>query len=260
MNIDAILPAGGRLAGDFAAEAGTEVKALIEFGGRSLVERTIEILRTTGRIERIVVVGPDEVVASPAARSADAVLHSDPSNSGPTNILSGLEWLREARDGGYPDRVLIVTTDLPFLSPAAVTGFIDSCAPETDICIPLIGREQFEEAYPGSTNLFVRLQDGEWTIGCAFLVNPAAVERNRAVIERVFRARKSQIGMARLLGLPLIVRFLTRRLSIPMIERRCMTILGCSASAVRGCSVELSFDIDYVEDYRYAGERLGVGA
>jgi len=256
VRIDAILPAGGRIRGSFAGEAGTEVKALIEFGGRTLAERTIDALRGTGCIERIVVVGAEEIVSHPGVRAADAALNSDPSNSGPTNIIQGLQWLREARGGEHPDRALVVTTDLPFLSPDAVIGFIELCPEDADICVPLISREEYVTAHPGATNLFVPMRDGQWTIGCAFLVRPEAIERNRDIIERVFRARKSQIGMARLLGIGLIARFLTRRLTVPMIEERCRAILGCSARAIRGCSAELAFDVDYYEDYRYAQERL----
>lgn len=257
MELDAVLPAGGRIHGTFAEETGAEVKALIELGGASVIERTVDTLRSTGFVRKVVVIGPDELASHPSVASADAVLHSDPSNSGPTNILRGLDWLREANGGRQADRVLVVTTDLPFLTPGAISGFLYACPADADICVPLVAREEFESAYPGSSNFYVKLRDGEWTIGCAFLVNPAAIERNRDVIERVFEARKSQLRMARLLGLSLILRFLTGRLTVPLIEKRCRQILGCTACPVRGCSPALAFDIDTPEEYRYAAGQRG---
>lgn len=253
--VDAILPAGGRISGAFAEEAGVEVKALIRLGERTVMERTIETLRATGRVGRMVLIGPEEISADPASSSADAVLPATQADSGPTNIMRGLEWLHKSNGGQHSERVVILSTDLPFLTSDAIGGFFDACPPESDVCLPLISREEFEGCYPGSANEFVRLLDGEWTIGCAFLVNPEAVARNRGVIEQVFEARKSQWEMARLLGWGLVARFLAGRLTVDMIQDRCRQILGCSASAVRGCSPLLAFDIDHPEDYRYALDR-----
>ncbi len=39
---------------------------------------------------------------------------------------------------------------------------------------------------------------------------------------------------------------------MPHIEQRCLDILGCTGSGIRGLAPELAFDIDYPEDYRYA--------
>jgi len=254
-HVDAILPAAGRISGDFAAEAGAGVKALIELGGRTVLERTIAALRATGRIGRIVVIGPEEVTAHPAARAADAAL-PEGGESGPSNIRRGLEWVRDA-SGGHADRVLIVTTDLPFITPEAITRFLDACPLDLDICIPLLRREEFEARFPDFPLEYVRLRDGEWTMGCAFLVNPEAIIAHRARIEQVFALRKSQLGMMRLLGPLFIVRFLLKRLTIKDIEQRCLDILGCTGGAIHGCPPELTFDIDLPREYRYAVEHIG---
>jgi len=68
---------------------------------------------------------------------------------------------------------MIVTTDLPFLTPQAITDFLDICQPDLEICVPLIRREEFEERFPGLKIEYVRLRDGQWTMGCAFLLSPA---------------------------------------------------------------------------------------
>ena len=251
MSIDAILPAAGRIKDDFAAEVGTELKALIEIGGRTVLERTIDTLRATGRVGRIVVIGPEEVAAHPGSRSADAVL-PEGGDSGPDNIIAGLEWLRETNGGRDADRVLVVTTDLPFLTPECIAGYLDSCPEGVGICAPLVDSETFEARFPESQTMYVKLRDGRWTMGCAFLVDPAAVFANRDLIERCFQARKSQFAMAQLLGIGFILRFFAGQLAVADVEERCRGILGCSACAIRDSAPELAFDIDQVEDYRYA--------
>ena len=237
------------MSGDFARRMGTDVKALLQVGGVTLLERALETLRASGRAGRIVVIGPPEV-SRHAERLADAALPETDSGAG--NILRGLEWLRVANEGGLPERVLVLTTDLPFITAGALTGFLDACPPEKDICVPILEREEFEVRFQRSAKRYVRLRDGDWMIGCAFLINPAAIMRNQAMVTRVFAARRSHVGMARLLGPLFILRFLTRRLTVKQIENKCLELLGCTGCAIRGCAPELGFDIDYPGDYEYA--------
>lgn len=253
--LDAILPAAGRISGDFAVEAGTEIKALIPLGGRTVLERTLETLRVTGRVGRVVVIGAGEVASHPGARAAEVVL--PPDDSGPANIFRGLEWLYQANGGRHAERVAILTTDLPFVTPQAITDFLDAGPKEADACVPLVTRREFEARFPGAEIDYVRLRDGEWTMGCVFLVEPRALIRIRPAIERAFAARKSQLTMARLLGPLFILRFLARRLTVAHIEERCLKLFGCAGRAVRGCAPELAFDIDLPQDYRYAAARSG---
>lgn len=252
MKIDAVLPAGGRIKGPLARQMGTEVKALLPVGGRPMLVRTLAAVRATGRIGRIAVIGPPEV-APQAAPFADTVLPEG--ESGAANILRGLEWV-QAANGGSTERLLILTTDLPFLTPEAICGFLDRCPPDRDICVPVLEREELRARFPGYRGRTVPLRDGAWAIGCAFLVNPEAMTRNQRLVTRVFAARRSQLAMARLLGPGFILRFLTRRLALPEIEAKCLRMLGCSGAAVRGCAPELGFDIDYPADYAYAREVL----
>lgn len=250
---DVILPAAGRISGEFAAETGTEVKALIELAGQTVIERTLEAVRATGRVARVVVVGPAELTGHPSVRSADVVLPEGA--SAPDNVFQALEWLR-SDCGQHSPRVLIVTTDLPFLNATALTQFIESCPPEPDVCLPVIDRHAFEARFPGSVNEYVRLRDGEWTLGCAMLVRPQVVAGNRLYLERVFAARKSQLGMAMLLGMPFIIRFLTGRLTVEHIERRAGQLIRATGVAIEGCSPDLAYDIDRIEHYHYARQQL----
>jgi hypothetical protein len=245
MSIDVVLPAGGRLKGAFATEAGAEVKALISLGGETVLARTLRVLRETGRVRRLVVIAP----AGVSDPGADVVLPE--AATGPDNILLGLRWLQE-QEGGASERVLLLTTDLPFLTPRALTDFLDACPAHLDLCAPLVSRAAFEARFPGHDIEFVRLRDGEWTLGCAYLLDPAAIIANQSHIARVFAARKSQLRMARLLGPGFILRFLLRRLAVPDIADRAAQILGCSMAAVPDSPPELAFDIDRPSEYRYA--------
>src|SRR2546427_437783 len=151
--VDAVLPAGGRISGDFAAEAGAKVKALIRFGEVTLLDRAITTLRECGSIGRIVVIGPE--ACREAASLADGFVQE--ADSGPENIRRGLAWL------GSSHRVLVLTTDLPFVSAQAINAFLNACPESADISVPALTRQQYESRFPDSPAVYLRLRDGEWT-------------------------------------------------------------------------------------------------
>ena len=94
-------------------------------------------------------------------------------------------------------------------------------------------------------------------MGSVFLVRPAALLANRSRLDSVFAARKSQIGMVRLLGVRFVLGFALRRLSVQDIERRCGELLGCRACAVDGAPAELAFDVDLPEELRWVRQSAG---
>jgi hypothetical protein len=91
--------------------------------------------------------------------------------------------------------------------------------------------------------------------GSIFFIGRAARVPLRAVAGRFFEARKSAIGMARLLGAPLLARYLLRRLRIADVEQRARATLGVRAAAVRDAAPSLTYDVDTLADYRYACAR-----
>ena len=256
--VDVILPAGGKITGEFARIAGQEIKALISLQNVTLLRRAIEVLRETGRIDRIVVVGPDATRAEAESAGADAALPEG--DSGPANFFRGLDWLEQnsassavsINDGKKEHRVLIVATDLPFLTADSIIRFLDACPPDADISVPVMSQAAMEARFPALPGAYVPLIEGPITTGCAFLIRPEALRRNRARIEAIFAARKNQLAMARLLGFGFILRYVLRRLSVRDIETQCCRILDCSGAAILDAAPELAFDMDTPEEYEYA--------
>jgi GTP:adenosylcobinamide-phosphate guanylyltransferase len=253
-HFDVLLPAAGRISGDYAQAAGHEIKALVKMGGCSVLERTIAALRETNRVARIAVIGPREMESHEDVRAADLFVLEG--TSGPDNVFRGLEKL--GYDAGNHARVLAVTTDLPFLSAPALNAFLDAsdAFQEADICLPTVEKRAFERAFPESCGEYVRLRDGSWTLGCAFLFRASVVAQIRPHAEAAFEARKNQLAMARLLGPMFIARFLTRRLDIPHVQTACERTLNCSGRVIKDAAPELAFDIDTLKDFRYATEKL----
>lgn len=253
---DAILPAGGTIGPEFAEKVGARVKALIPIGGQTVLGRTLDALEATGLVARTVVIGPDEVLESPDGLRATHRL--PPGETGPDNIFRGLDLL--LAENPATEKVLVVTTDLPFLTGEVLRDFIERCPADRDICVPLIREQEFHRRFPGTDATFVTLRDDAWTTGCAYLMDVKAMRRAKPHIDRVFENRKSKMGMARLLGPGFVLKWLTKRLTLSDVEAKITSILGCTGAAVTGAAPELTFDIDYPEDYDYAVRFAAGGA
>lgn len=246
---DAVLPAGGRIEGAFAARVGTEIKALIRFEGETILSRTIRTLRDTGRIRQIIIIAPDEALREAERCGADVFLPEKP--TGTENILSGLSHVAQTHN----QIALVVPTDLPFLTTDALMPVIDWKS-AADILVPIVHRSDFEAAFSGVQSLYVPLHEGEMTLGCAFRLDPHAILRNQPALEQIFNARKSNLAMAKLLGGGFILRYLTKRLSVRHIEQRCQAILNCTGQALLNAPAALAYDIDTHEDYEFACRHL----
>ena len=245
---DAILPAGGSIDPEFARAVGTDRKALIEVGGQTILARTLEALHSTGRIATTVLIGPDAVTASDSASGATIKIAER--DSGPANIMAGLQALEKRH--GPRNRVVVVTTDLPFITSESIVSVLDRCTPEIDILVPICTQAAYQMAFPNSTSTFIRLRDHGYTHGGMYVLDPDALRRAMPMIDRLFQNRKSKLGMAKLLGPVLLAKFLRKTLSIDDVEAKAMSLLNLKGRAYRDAPPELAYDIDDLEDYEYA--------
>jgi GTP:adenosylcobinamide-phosphate guanylyltransferase len=237
----AVITAGGRVDGEFARAIGTPVKALAPLGGSTFLHRTIAALRGIG-VERIAVVGGDEVRAACSA-TVERVIgeHS-----------SGAENLRRALHAWDQDTSLLyLTSDMPFIDAASLRAFLDAAPPQT-IALPLTEWPDFTRRFPAAPPFGITLCGERVVNGGAFLIPAHAHARIESFAMRFFDARKSPLAMARLTGPALLLQFVFKRLSIAKLEQHATRLLGVPARAVRGAPPELAYDVDVLEEYRYA--------
>jgi CTP:molybdopterin cytidylyltransferase MocA len=239
----AVVTSGGRVDGAFAAAIGSPVKALAPLGAGRLIDPVLLALRDCGIAEVAVVAGP-EVAAHLAGTAARIIAAAD---DGATNVLRAL-------DAWPPGDLVFTASDLPFVRAADLAAFL-AASRDCDLTMPLAAGAAYEAAFPGAPPHVTALGAKRIANGSVFFIAAAAREPLRAVAGRFFDARKSLIGMARLLGPALLLRFLVRRLQIADVERRAQQALGIEAVAIRDAAPGLCFDVDTLADYRYACER-----
>jgi CTP:molybdopterin cytidylyltransferase MocA len=244
MECAAAITAGGRVDGDFARTIGTDVKALAPFCGATLLSRTIAALRELG-IGRIAVIGGAEVRA---ACAGDVENFVEESASGSENLLRALH----AWDDATP--LLYLTSDMPFITSHALRTFVNA-VPSGTLALPLTEWPQFQSRFPGAPPFGITLAGEKVVNGGAFMIPPGAAGNIEQFAVRFFDARKSIWQMARLTGPVLLAQFVFRRLGVAQLETHAGRLLGIPARAIRNAPPELAYDVDVLEEYRYALER-----
>jgi len=247
--IGALILAGSENTGALAACSGEPYEALIPAGGRPMIEYVRDALRGTGRIGRTVVVGPERELAGMFPPDVSFV----PPGPRLMDVLAGAM----ARFDGAR-RVLIATADIPLLTAAAVSAFLDACGDMSrDIYYPVIGNRCIEERYPGCVRTYIPFREGIFTGGNLFLVNPAVIPKCAQRGQAFLEARKSPWRLSRLVGPGFLIRFLLHRVSLPETEASMTRLLGVSGRVVVVDYPEIGVDVDKPGDLALVRRVLG---
>jgi molybdopterin-guanine dinucleotide biosynthesis protein A len=241
--VDAVVLTSGRIDGEYARAAGTTIKALARAGGRTLVQHGLAALQDAPGVRRICVVGPEEV-----RPFIDDHLWQPEAGSALENVLAGIEQLAPEEEA----RVLICGSDLPVVDARSIQDFVDRAPAAADACMPVVKKEAYAALFPGSSCSFVQLAGGAMTGGNQFLLRVSALREHVPLMRELFQQRKSALGMARVLGAPVVWKFVTGRLTMPGLVARLSELTGCHCEAVIDCRPELAFDIDDYFNLRYA--------
>jgi len=245
---DAIILAGGTIEeDDLRQEAGVDYKALIPLAGQPMLEYVLRAFRDATRVGRIVVVGPPILKSHPAAQLADIVLEEAATRA--ENLFLGIEALPEA------DRILMATADTPLLTPAIVDELLEQ-APVCDICYPFVAKETVLKDFGERKWVFVKLRDGSFTGSSMALFRPAAFQQIRPLVEQVFGAHRDHMKVARLFGLPFLLRSSAGWITVPEIEAHVSRVVGLDCRGYLARHAELAFDVDHLGDISFALRRL----
>lgn len=246
-----VVPAGGKIEGRYAKEAGTSFRCNVPIGASKtpVLQRVVSALRGVAELSIITVAAPAE-----AGQTADGVNIWRPAgSSGPESIRNALN----ESDLGQP--ILICMSDLPFLTSMAVRDFVNRADPTADITLGLVRASDYDTSYPKSPrSVYLSLHEvGPVTLAGLFLASKESLDRLEPWTNRTFDARKSLLGSAGLLGPGTVIELLFRRLRLKSLVDRGHLLTGLTFDVITGVAPELAFDIDTIEDYEYANARIG---
>lgn len=244
--IPAIVLAGDKKMDELTQHCGVTSKALIPIAGQPMVKRVVDVLRQCERVDQVVVMGwatVQSVLRGTAVIEAGATLSE--------NIQRGYAAL------GKPERALVMTCDVPLITPEAIDHFIaESLRSGADIAYPIVTREVCEKRFPTGKRTYAKLVDGTFTGGNMVVLSRHFLEHSMALTEAAFAGRKSPLKLAGLFGVGFILKLLLRRLSLADIIARASRVLQCRAATIISPYAEMGFDVDKVSDLEEVERQL----
>lgn len=244
MSVHAIVLAGQPNQGLLKAIHPTAFEAEIPIGGRRMVDWVLDALAASPSVTSLGLVGPESL-------GRDGVTLAPMAGDMFGNILQGLST-------APPDAemVMFVTSDIPWITPAVVEAFLAAAPQDVDVVYPVIPRDVAERRFPGTKRTYVRLREGTVTGGNLFLARTSAVPRLKERAEVLLAHRKSPLTLAKDVGVGLLLRLVTGRLSLRQAEVRVGRILDIRGRAIIFPYAEAGVDVDKPEDLALAEREL----
>lgn len=247
MNFDALVVAGGKNDGPLKKVADKEYESLIEIDGRPMVQHVIDAVKKVEEINDLVIVGPEKINEVTDSNYNIII----PEGRMVNNIKRGIEALNNN------NHILIITSDIPLVTPEIIREFIHRCKGEKeyDLFYPVISKEINLKKYPEVERTYVHLNEGVFTGGNLVIVSPHIIQGPLDWYNKILSLRKKPLKMSKLLGFKFIIKFIFRRLSISELEERVSEIIGHECKALILEHPEIGFDVDKPSDLKMMREK-----
>jgi molybdopterin-guanine dinucleotide biosynthesis protein A len=254
MKYDAIILAGGESTCELRKIAPYDNEALIIIGNCPMIFYVYNALKSSNRVNRIVVSGPVDALRNIFARE-DNIYFVDSGDNAIQSFNNGVQLL--TRMGNVTEKILILPTDIPFITPEAVNDFLSRCeAAEADFYYPVTRREVNDQKFPGVIRTYVTLKEGTFTGGNLFLIRTAVIDKCLDIGLKLVVRRKDPVAMAKLFGLGLLWKYFIKRLGLTEIKKRFFQVTGIKGEPIISPYAEVGVDVDKPTDLVLAQEYL----
>jgi molybdopterin-guanine dinucleotide biosynthesis protein A len=231
--VSAIVLAGG--SDDLSKQIGVAAKALVPIQGKPMAYHVLRALKQSESVAFISYVGQAD---SSFTSFADAVLPAGESMAATLALGAGAALAK------YPQQpLLILSADVPWLTPSAVDHFVQK-TPDVDLIYPIIPKEISEQQFPGQKRTYVKIAEGQFTGGNVILVSVKMLPKLLTVLNQLYSARKNPIGLARLFGVDIIFKLILGIVTIKELETRAKKILRADLKAWISDDASLGADVD----------------
>lgn len=252
--MDAIITAGGIPGPEDPLYEYTrgKSKALLDIGGKPMVQWVLDALCGSEKIDQIVMVGLAPEIGLACTKPITYIPNQ---GSMLDNVRTSIHKAAELNPEA--ELVMLVSSDIPSVTTEMIDWVVDTALEtEDDFYYNLITREVMETRYPGANRSFVKLKDVEVCGGDLNVVRVAAAQGNDELWERLISARKNIFKQAALFGFSTLILMLTRRLSladaVPRVEKQ----LGIKGRAVLCPYAELAMDVDKPHQFEILRKEL----
>ncbi len=240
--MEAIVTAGGMPKPDdplYAYSQGRP-KALIELGGRPMIQWVLDAMGDSANVDRVVVAGLADQHGLTCAKPMAFV----PNQGGMLqNIRAGV--LKALEINPRAEFVVNVSSDIPATEGGMVDWVIDEALKtEHDLYYSAIARAVMESRYPGSNRSYLKLRDVEVCGGDIHIIRAKLITSHQELWERLLESRKSVVKQAALIGFDTLFLLLIRRLTLGGGVQRVNHRLGIRGRVLLCPYAEIAMDVD----------------
>ena len=240
----AILLAGERPGeSGFARSCGVAAKALIPVAGEPMLARVARALLAAPSVGRVVVLAQE-----PDALLAQSWMRDEPrigTAASVAGIATSVAAVAGTPDAPYP--VLLVTADHALLTAEMVETFLAGAA-GADVAFAMVERRTVEAEWPETKRTWIKARGGQYSGANLFALASPKAEQALAFWSGVERDRKKVLRLLAFLGPLILLRALTRTITLDGAVATLGRRLGLAAKAVVLPYAEAAIDVDKPED------------
>ncbi len=240
--MDAVVTAGGIPQPDELLYPLTlgKPKALLEIGGKPMVQWVLDALSGAKQVENVVLIGLTEASGVTCTKP---LIYLPNRISMIENILAGINKVLEIHPAAT--RVLMVSSDLPAITSEMVDWEVETTLPtDVDLCYTVVKREVVEARYPGSKRTYARLKDMEVCGGDLNVLRTSVISMNPEIWERLIASRKNPIKQAAIIGFDTLFVMAFRMLTMDQAVNKVTSRLKMTGRAVVCPYAEIAMDVD----------------
>ncbi len=242
MELNAIITAGGiPLPEDPLYEyANGDSKALLDIGGKPMVQWVLDALGEARQVKNIVLVG---LSAKSGLACAKPLYYIGNQGRMLDNIRAGAAKVHELDPKA--EHTLIVSSDIPAIKSEMVDWVIEtSMQTNDDIYYNVIQREVMEARFPGSKRTYTHLKDMDVCGGDLNVGRISAILDEEGLWTQIIANRKSPLKQAAIIGFGTFFGLLTRQISLEDAVERVTHRLEITGRALICPYAEIGMDVD----------------
>lgn len=215
-------------------------EALLNIDGRPMLSYVIEALEQSTIISNIFIAGADCLAILSSSERVRFVRSGD-------SIFETL--LLGTAAAGSPEKILLVTTDIPLVTGDVIDKFIRSCEQsEADFYYPVIAKQVMLTMFPASKRTYFRLRDGIFTGGNIFLAKSSILPGCKAAVRKITDNRKKPWRLAAMLGWFNLLKFICGSMSVHDAQIAADNILEIKTCVIDFPYAQIGMDVDKLRD------------
>ncbi len=235
-SIIALVLAGGE-EDELSQSQAVKHKANIIVNGKPLFEPVLKALKESKEIAKTIYVGS---LDDSYHKFVDKVIEAGDS------FYKSLSLGIKATTNYNPSKILVITADLPFIKASTISEFIRRSS-NAELVYPIIKKETSLEQFPNQKRTYAKFIEGSFTGGNAILFKPKISNKLLVFADRAYKARKSPLKLAFLLGIDIFISLMLGRSSISKLEKRVSKLLDADVKTYICQDASLGADIDKLE-------------